>query len=210
MTNEEFIESIRLEGEEWRDVVGYEGYYMVSSLGRIASLARYVKRKHRVGVDSNYTTKPHLSKTFFSNKSPYERIVLYVKRPDRRLVHRIVAEAFSPNPNNYPEVDHINDNPKDNRACNLQWCTPKMNSSKESHRKAVSVGHLGRVAPNRTPVACLTLDGDLVKTYPSMKHAELDGYSHSAIYSVANNKRKSHGGYKWMYLSEYKKLSSVQ
>ena len=205
MTNEEFIKSITLDGEEWRDVVGYEGFYMVSSLGRIASLARYVKRKHRVGVDSNYTTKPHLSKTFFSKKSPYERIVLYVKRPDRRLVHRIVAETFLPNPNNYPEVDHINDNPRDNRACNLQWCTSRMNSSKESHRKAISVGLLGHVASNRTPVACLTLDGDLVKTYPSIKNAESEGYSHSAIHAVANNKRKSHGGYKWMYLSDYEK-----
>ena len=202
MTNEEFFKSISLDGEEWRNVVGYKGYYKVSNLGRIASLARYVKRKHRVGVDSNYTTKPHLIKTFFSKKSPYERIVLYVKRPDRRLVHRIVAEAFLPNPNKYPEVDHINDNPRDNRACNLQWCTPKMNSSKESHKKAISVGLLGHVASNMTPVACLTLDGDLVKIYPSMKNAELEGYSHSAICSVANNKRKSHGGYKWMYLSD--------
>ena len=190
MTNEEFFKSISLDGEEWRNVVGYKGYYKVSNLGRIASLARYVKRKHRVGVDSNYTTKPHLIKTFFSKKSPYERIVLYVKRPDRRLVHRIVAEAFLPNPNKYPEVDHINDNPRDNRACNLQWCTPKMNSSKESHKKAISVGLLGHVASNMTPVACLTLDGDLVKIYPSMKNAELEGYSHSAICSVANNKRK--------------------
>lgn len=206
MTNEEFFKRISLDEEEWRDVVGYKGYYKVSNLGRIASLARYVKRKHRVGVDSNYTTKPHLIKTFFSKKSPYERIVLYVKKPDRRLVHRIVAEAFSPNPNKYPEVDHINDNPRDNRACNLQWCTPKMNSSKESHRKAISVGLLGHVASNRTPIACLTLDGDLVKTYPSMKNAELEGYSHSAIYAVANNKRKSHGGYKWMYLSDYESL----
>lgn len=206
MTNEEFFKSISLDGEEWRNVVGYKGYYKVSNLGRIASLARYVKRKHRVGVDSNYTTKPHLIKTFFSKKSPYERIVLYVKRPDRRLVHRIVAEAFLPNPNKYPEVDHINDNPRDNRACNLQWCTPKMNSSKESHKKAISVGLLGHVASNMTPVACLTLDGDLVKIYPSMKNAELEGYSHSAICSVANNKRKSHGGYKWMYLSDYESL----
>jgi hypothetical protein len=205
MTNEEFIESIRLQGEEWRDVVGYEGYYKVSSLGRIASLARYVKRKHRVGVDSNYTTKPHISKTFFSKKSPYERIVLYVKRPDRRLVHRIVAEAFASNPNKYPEVDHINDNPRDNRACNLQWCTPKMNSSKDSHRKAVSIGLLGHVSSNRTPVVCLTLDGNLVKIYPSNRHAELEGFSRFAIYQVAHNKRKSHKGYKWMYLSDYEK-----
>lgn len=81
-----------------------------------------------------------------------------------------------------------------------------MNSSKESHRKAISVGLLGHVASNMTPIACLTLDGDLVKTYPSMKNAELEGYSHSAIYAVANNKRKSHGGYKWMYLSDYESL----
>jgi len=206
MTNEEFIESIRLEGEEWRDVVGFENLYMVSSLGRIASLKRYVVRKYPNKADSNYTTEPHLCRTFFSKHSPYERIVLYYKRPYRRLVHRIVAEAFVLNPNHYPEVDHINDNPKDNRTCNLQWCTPKMNSSKESHRRAVSLGLMGRVGLNRKPVVCLTLDGSLVKTYPSMKHAELEGYSHSAIYAVANNKRKSHGGYKWMYLSDYENL----
>lgn len=207
MTNEEFIESIRLEGEEWRDVVGYEKLYMVSSLGRIVSLKRCVVRKHPNKSDSNYTTEPRLCHTFFSKHSPYERFVFYHKRPYRRLVHRIVAEAFVSNPNNYPEVDHINDNPRDNRACNLQWCTPKMNSSKESHRKAVSIGLLGHVASNRTPIVCLKLDGDLVKIYPSMRHAELEGYSHSAIHKVAHNKRKSHGGgYKWMYLSDYESL----
>ena len=148
MTNEEFIESIRLEGEEWRDVVGYEKLYMVSSLGRIVSLSRFVVRKYHKKADSNYIAQPHLCKTFISQKSPYERIVLYYGKSDRRLVHRIVAEAFIPNPNNYPEVDHINDIPKDNRACNLRWCTPKMNSSKESHRKAIAKGLLRKPAPN--------------------------------------------------------------
>lgn len=208
MTNEEFIKSISLEGEEWRNVVGYEGIYMVSSLGRIISLARYVERRFKNGVNSNYTTKPHLCKTFFSKKSPYERFVLCYKKLDRRLVHRIVAEAFLPNPNNWPEVDHINDNPKDNRACNLQWCTPKINSSKEHHRIAMSVQNVGHAASNRIPIVQLSLDGSFIKTYPSMAHTELDGFHHSAVCYVVQGKRKSHKGYKWMYLSDYESLTN--
>ena len=206
MTTEEFINSIKLDGEEWRDVVGYEGYYMISSLGRIVSSSRYVKRKHRVGTDSNYITKPHLCSVFTPKNSPYARFVLYCGKPDRRLVHRIVAEAFVPNPNNYPEVDHINDNPKDNRACNLQWCTPKMNSSKEHRRKTLSITNSGRPASNRKPVVCLTFNNSLVKSYLSLNHAELDGFSHSAIHAVIHKKRNSHGGYKWMYLEDYNSL----
>ena len=58
MTNEEFIESIRLEGEEWRDVVGWEGYYKVSSFGRIIVLSRHVKRPYNDG----FLTTPKLAK----------------------------------------------------------------------------------------------------------------------------------------------------
>lgn len=205
MTNEEFIKSISLEGEIWKGVVGLEDYYMVSSFGRICALRRVVERKNRSGSPSNYTIMPHINKTFFQKNSPYERIVLFVKKPYRMLVHRIVAQAFIPNPNKYTEVDHINDNPIDNRACNLQWVTPKMNSSKEHHRLQMRLQNLGRIAVNRKPIVMLTTNLEYLKTYPSIKSAEEDGFAHSAISKVISNQRKSHGGYRWMYLSDYEK-----
>jgi hypothetical protein len=203
MTNEEFIESIRLEGEEWRDVVGYEGLYMVSSIGRIVALTRYINRKNRCGNFSVFVNKPHLCKLFYSER--YVRIVLcdnsVVTGKD---VHRLVAEAFIPNPNNYPQVDHINDNQKDNRVCNLRWCTAKVNSTKQSHRLALSKSHLGKPNPNKKPIVSIDKNGN-VCTYSSLTEAEKHNHIRSAIRLVIKGKQKTHHNLKWMYLCDYEK-----
>lgn len=207
MTHEKFIESIRLEGEEWRDVVGYEGYYMVSNLGRIIVLGRLVKRKHRNGKDANYFMQPHLCSTSIAPSTPYRRMTFVRNgKHETKLLHRIIAEAFLSNPCNLPCVDHIDDNPSNSIASNLQWCTHKTNNSKEHHRKASSKARRGIPAHNRTAVVRLYTNGNLAEVYPSMAHAELDGFSHSAIHRVIHGKLKSHKGYKWMYLSDYQNL----
>lgn len=124
MTNEEFIKSISLEGEEWRDVVGYEDYYMISSFGRVIS-------KRRVIVTPRFkrTVPPHIKKSVVQ-KHGYPMVNLHVDRKTQGfLVHRLVALAFIPNPDNKPEVDHINTNRLDARVCNLRWCTSKENNS---------------------------------------------------------------------------------
>lgn len=204
MTNEEFIESIRLEGEEWKDVVGYEGLYIVSSLGRVASLERYVHRKNRYGDDSVFVYKPHLCRPFFSNR--YVGFVLcYNGVFTRKDIHRMVAQAFIPNPNNYPQVDHINDNPKDNRVCNLQWCTAKVNSTKESHRLALSKSHLGKPNHHKKPIVSIDAEGNFFR-YSSMTEAETKGHSRAAIRRVLNGSQETHHGLRWMYLHDYNKL----
>ena len=110
LANWEKIEEIA--NEEWRDVIGYDGHYQVSNLGRVKSF------KH--GVEK--ILKPH------RGKGGYCRVSLYQNGKLKKiLVHVLVARAFLPNPNNLPIVHHIDNNPSNNRVENLQWVTHKEN-----------------------------------------------------------------------------------
>lgn len=206
MTNKEFIESIKLDNEEWKDVVGWEGCYKVSSLGRILSLGRFVMFHAYTKMIDPCLMQQHRGRNGYLS-------VTLKKNGKRKCisVHRLVAIAFIPNPNNYPCIDHANDNQTDNRACNLQWCTHKFNNSKEHHRIAESLSQKGKILSSiRKPIVQLSTNGDLIQIFPSMTDADLNGFKHSAIHRVIHNKLKTHRGFKWMYLSDYEKLSPIQ
>lgn len=135
MTNEEFIESIKLDNEEWRDVVGYEGLYMVSSFGRIIGLPRTY---HLGGSGKSTRSKDYRILELIIHereKLSYYRVSLS-KNNKRKLLyaHRLVADAFIPNPYNYPFIDHIDRNGHNNNVSNLRWCTQKMNMNNENTR----------------------------------------------------------------------------
>lgn len=204
MTNEEFIKSISLEGEEWRDVVGYEGLYMASSLGRIISLPRkaynghvYFLTKHRVmsqGKKSNgylvivLYDKPNFSKTFY--------------------VHRLVAKAFCDNPCNKPHIDHINANKQDNRAVNLRWVTQKENNNNPITSNKISMFKKGKRDAKQCHALVSINENNNITCYPSISYLRALGLSWFKVHKCCTGKADTYNGLKWMYLSDYEALTN--
>lgn len=119
----EFDPITNLENEVWKDVVGYEGLYAVSNKGRIKSLKRTVH--HPINGKSNLSER---LRTTNPSKDGYCHISLNKESIISSLtVHRIVAKAFIPNPQNKPQINHINGVRNDNRVENLEWVTGSEN-----------------------------------------------------------------------------------
>lgn len=109
--------------EIWKDVVGYEGYYQVSNLGNFRSLDRIIKYKK-----DGLRLYPGKSLLLEPTKDNYRRIVLMKEGIKARyMAHRLVAQAFIPNPNNKPCINHIDGCKYNNIVSNLEWCTASEN-----------------------------------------------------------------------------------
>lgn len=107
--------------ELWKNIEGYENIYQVSELGR-------VKRLAGVGCLSERLLKP------IKDKDGYLKVFLYKSGKRKFLfIHRLVAQAFIPNTNNFPEVNHKNEDKSNNKPNNLEWCTSKYNINYGHH-----------------------------------------------------------------------------
>ena len=117
--------------EEWKAIQGYEGIYEVSNFGNVRSLPRY----KRGNLDSKVFIEGKTIKQVKNNRGYYIVQLSKNNKVKNFSVHRLVAEAFIPNPNNFPQVNHINGNKKDNRVENLEWVSASTNV-----KHAVSMG----------------------------------------------------------------------
>lgn len=132
--------------EVWKDILGYEGYYQISSLGRFRSLDRKVTYKN--GTSVFYKGKITFTKP---NKKGYYRGCLNKDGTGISVfIHRLVAEAFIPNPKNLPTVNHKNGVKTDNRVENLEWMTIE-----ENNQHALRTG-LNRLIGEKSASAKLT------------------------------------------------------
>ena len=199
MTNQEFIESIRLEGEEWRPVVGYESLYMVSSFGRVVALAKFVKRSYC----DNYLKSPMLKK-IQKDANGYSMIHLTKDGKSKSfLVHRLVGIAFIDNPFDYKTIDHLDCNKDNNQVTNLRWCTQSQNMLNPITRNRVSSQRKG-IRPTWTckTIVCIK-NNQPFKIYNAIRDAQNDGHSEQCVSRVCRGLRKTYHGFQWMYLSDW-------
>ena len=119
--------------EEWRDIKGYEGLYQVSNTGKIKRLHSTV-----LGKDGKtYIAQERILANRYNKGYASVQLSKYGKSKQLR-VHRLVAQAFIPNPNNYPIINHKDENPSNNNIDNLEWCTPKYNTNYGNCKRKMS------------------------------------------------------------------------
>lgn len=173
--------------EIWKDIVGFEGHYQVSNLGNVRSL------------NWENTKRIKLLSQNIIKTSGYKYVGFHVKpsKTKHPLVHRLVAEAFIPNPDNLPQVNHKNEIKTDNRVDNLEWCTRKYNINYGTGHKKATIGiikTLGRC------VECIET-GEVFRTVISAARAY--NTRQGQISSICLNIGKVHraGGVRWKFIT---------
>ena len=181
--------------EEWRTAVykgePYEGY-KVSNLGKILSL--------------NYknTGKAELMNPV-TNTNGYFQVNLYKNGESKTCrVHRLVAETFLPNPENLPEVNHKDENKKNNfvflnedgsvdkKRSNLEWKTPKENSNHGTRNERIAKANSKRVLQ-------FSLSGELIREWDSTQECGRNGFDQGAVAKCCRGEQKTHKGFRFMY-----------
>ena|SRR5699024_1779494 len=196
------MEKYNTEKEVWKDVVGYEGYYQVSNFGRVKRVGRSITGKNGV---TRYWKGRILTQT--TNPDGYPMCILSKNGKTNLFgVHRLVAIAFIANPDELPVTNHIDEDKKNNHIDNLEWCTVAYNNTHGNRIKDMkkSKGFIERHKRSRKTVEKLTLNGELVERFSSLKDAYKSSpeYSKSGISHCCTGRLKTYKGYIWKYADE--------
>lgn len=197
--------------ETWTPITRYVGLYEISNNGKTKSLAKKVVCGYYKNGSIAYANKVEKILKPALTIYGYHYVVLNKKGiAKNKMVHRLVAQAFIPNPQKKRTVNHKNGIKTDNRVENLEW-----NTHKENHRHAFDVlgrkgtraGKFGKNNPDSKRVIQMSLSGKFVKAWDSMADAERIGkFNNSSISNCCNNKKlKTHAGFKWKFAKQVKK-----
>lgn len=165
--------------EIWKDIVGWEGLYQVSSYGRVKSFRK---------------KEPHVLSSCIG-KHGYNVVLLHDGKGKRKneRVHRLVAQAFIPNTNNYPYINHKDENKTNNCVNNLEWCTAEYNSNYGTCKSRIGNS-------NSRPILKYDLEGNFIREYKSMSEAErIEGINHASICICCNGRVSYQGSSIWIY-----------
>lgn len=202
--------------EIYKPIVGYEGLYEVSNLGNVRSLDRYAPHNHGYKQKiKGKVLKQH------DNTRGYMYVGLWKNGKQKKFyVHRLVAQAFIPNTDNLPEVNHKDEIKSNNCVYNLEWVTSKENANYGSRIERFSNKLKGRKLSEETKqkmrqsqpkkkVVQLSLDGEFIKIWNGTRETERNlKINHVGISACCKGKQKTAGGYKWMYYEDYLTLSN--
>lgn len=193
--------------ETWRDVAGYEGLYQVSDFGEVRSLDRLIlytngaKHLHRGAI-----IKP------VKDRYGYLRVELYKDGKGKwHKVHRLVAQAFIPNPYNLPEINHINEDKTSNVVTNLEYCDHRQNINHGTRNQRVAEAMTnGKLS--KKPIQ-LTLNGVFVKEWSSVNECGRNGFNISCVSACCRNEYCKQGnvykGYRWMFAEVYYSIAKM-
>lgn len=172
-----------MNNEVWKDIEGYEGLYKISDKGRVKS----------IGYGKERILKP-------ANNGRGYLLVGLCKNNEKKhfLVHRIVAQAFIPNPQNLPQVNHQDENPSNNSVENLEWCTAKYNNNYGTRIQRINEKNTNGKCSK--PVIQYTKTGEFIKEWKSTMDVKRNlNYDQGHISACCNGKRKSANGFIWKY-----------
>lgn len=176
--------------EEFRPIVGYEGLYEVSNMGRVKSCTRKVWAGRGYRIIQEHFISP------IDDTHGYLCVSLWKDNKQRHpKLHKIVAEAFIPNPNNLRDVNHLDENKYNNRVDNLEWSSHKDNinygsrNERSNNTRSKAVGQYNKQT------------GELIAVYKNAYAAkDFTGICECSISNCCTNKRKSAGGYIWKFI----------
>jgi hypothetical protein len=175
------------EREIWKDVAGFKGAFQVSSFGRVRSLPRIDALGHRRNGILRKQGNVHDGYLQVALEHNGKKVIYWV--------HRLVAATFIPNPNGYPTVNHKDENPSNNRANNLEWCTMLYNNTYNGRNRRVAKA-LER------PINVITGSGHHYFFSSQKKASEILGLNDGHVSACVRGKLKHHHGFSFEQASE--------